>query len=540
MDRGDLRMMSLLLSRVLEDIGVSSYIIFRRRRTWLEIDTHNSMLCTMNGKQITHFTFGSQSEGTTTPGMQSDVDSLRCLNSVHVILDLDEWKQEDYNLLVKTTEQSPPQHCWLQRLRTDLPLPVTHAMLRNDIECEGIVLHSNAVVVNREHLRRFSLSDEIVRHGPSISWTEARDNVLAYKCARLPDECQILFQRPRPGHWPNPDILERARQTGVFLVPQGYTESPSRPSKCRSTALHVTQYDLYYPKSKLEWRLSTSMMERIWVFDFNIIQHKVYVLLKMLRKSFLQPIVGDRFSTFHMKTCMFFTIETYPPDIWREDNLVQCVIYCLTTLKRWLKIKYCPHYTIAGVNLFTGKLFQYEQNIIAKTVTNMLTSNLQCCHFIEMDSLGAKVMALQLGIVISENKSKNIINQTTSITSNLCYEFIGNCQANVLLLMDKTNSWDLQQFEQANLQYITTLLNISDQGTALQQESATFPLACLTSNLASALASRCIYLGQPITQDILNLYRLSFDSDLLSTKLKFASMLYRSGQYEAAENCLSY
>ncbi|XP_052769320.1 uncharacterized protein LOC128209351 [Mya arenaria] len=58
--------------------------------------------------------------------------------------------------------------------------------------------------------------------------------------------------------------------------------------------------------------------------------------------------------------------------------------------------------------------------------------------------------------------------------------------------------------------------------------------------LASMLASRCIYLGQPITQDIFNWYQLSFDSDLMSSRLKFASMLYCSRQYEEAAEVLTY
>ncbi|KAH3847172.1 hypothetical protein DPMN_089489 [Dreissena polymorpha] len=79
------------------------------------------------------------------------------------------------------------------------------------------------------------------------------------------------------------------------------------------------------------------MIERLLTFDLNIIQMKAYVLTKMIRKEFLRPLADDRLSSFHMKTALLFTIEQFPEDIWKDGNLVQCVIFCPNTLKRFLK-----------------------------------------------------------------------------------------------------------------------------------------------------------------------------------------------------------
>ena len=49
-----------------------------------------------------------------------------------------------------------------------------------------------------------------ISHGPSKSWTDELDLVLAFPCTTLPEECLFLFQRPRPGHWPKPKTLELA------------------------------------------------------------------------------------------------------------------------------------------------------------------------------------------------------------------------------------------------------------------------------------------------------------------------------------------
>ncbi|XP_052766967.1 uncharacterized protein LOC128207840 [Mya arenaria] len=235
---------------------------------------------------------------------------------------------------------------------------------------------------------------------------EKFDHVQAYHCDQLPKECKFMFNRPRPGHWPRPDTLVRARQTGVFLVPQGYTESPSKQTMSRSTAFMVPSKLTSYPYSKWQWRFSTSLMERFLIFDFSPVQVKVYTLTKIIRKTFLKPVFGDRFSTFHIKTAMMFTIENYPLDIWREDNIVQC-------------------------------------------------------------STSGSQSDIDLGVV------------------SLLTPFLHN-------------------------------------------------------TLASMLASRCIYLGQPITQDIFNWYQQSLDSDCMSSRLKFASMLYCRGQYDEAAEVLTY
>ncbi|XP_052819034.1 uncharacterized protein LOC128244925 [Mya arenaria] len=535
MDSMDRRGMSVHLSRVLGDIGVNKFIIAKRRRTWLEKET----MQIFSDATITDYHFGSQTEGTTTPGMQSDIDSLSCINRIPVVLGWNEWKKGKRHLLVIKTEESPPQHCWLQRVGPDLPLPELQIMFPSDvIDRAGRVLMSNTQVENYKYSQELNELGEVIQHGPSRSWAKNRDNVLAYHCDSLPEECKFLFQRPRPGHWPRPHTLAKAMRTGVFLVPQGYKESPSRPTKYRSSPLHVTPYDPYYPLSKREWRFSTSLMERLLIFDMTTIQLKVYVTIKIIRKTFLKPIVGDRLSTFHIKTAMMFTIETYPSEIWRKENLVQCVIYCLTTLHRWLNIKFCPHYTIAGVNLFTGKLFSHEINTISGIVTCMIASNLQCIYQIEMDSLGAKLSALSFGIRNGETLSRDRNNQ--DISTDLIDSFLRSVQATLHELKVNHAILGYHQIVQSLSENFEILIHKSEQGHSIQKQISAALIPYLRCTIASLMASRCIHEGQTITQDILNLYQLSFDEDLLSERLKFSSMLYCSGQYEAAANYLTY
>ncbi|XP_052774689.1 uncharacterized protein LOC128213178 [Mya arenaria] len=534
MDRGSMQQLSLRLSRVLEDIGVSRYIRIRRRRTWLMHETLDRIRDEVDGGNLTIYTFGSQTEGTTTLGMKSDRDRLACYNHRPVILDWSEWRQRKKNLLVVKNEQSPPQHCWLQWVQPDLPLQATVGTGPSDmVDSEGRVLMTNTQIEFQERFRQLSESGVIFEHGPSRSWDEMEDYINAFHCASLPEECKFLFCRPRPGHWPRPDTLAMARQTGVFLVPQGYTEDPSRPVKCRSTTFHVPVENMYYPLYKREWRFSTSIMERLLVFDMNIIQHKVYVFLKMLRKSIIKQVVDDRFSTFHVKTAILFTIETYPPNIWSEDNLVQCVIYCLTALLRWLKIRLCPHYTISGVNLFTGKLFKHEQYKLHSMITEIIYSNFQCLYTIKMDDLGSRMSSVISSQIIGVD-TRCTLYQVQMVELYRWWAVSFEHTHIGVLINDKSDLY------QSLMEHFETLNVLKNNGTKIEQETASLLIPSVCGALASIKASRCIYQGQPVTHSILQLYQLSFDSDLLSSRLKFASMLYCSGQYEAAANCLTY
>ncbi|XP_052814141.1 uncharacterized protein LOC128241232 [Mya arenaria] len=506
----DSRAWSLRVSRALDDIGVSRRMVARRRRAWLRNEAVQTVLANLQGLFMTTYYFGSQSEGTTTLGMISDVDVLNSRTSFPALLDWRDWQYRKINLLVKKTEESPPQHCNLQ-IRGDARLLQMSYILGICDEIDG---EGNVFVRNDEgdNILQNLAGMKLISHGPSRSFGDDVDMVSAFPCARLPAECQFLFYRPRPGHWPTSDMLVQASQFPVFLVKQGYPNSP-------------------YHQRLLEWRFSTSLMERVLVFSFDINQVKVYVLLKMIRKSFLKQFVGDNLSTFHLKTAMMFTIESYPPNIWREENIVQCALYCLTTLFRWLKLGYCPHFTISGVNLFVGKLGRPELHTLLSVVADIMCENLSCLTLIQMDELGTRLQPVTRAFPC---KSRYQINM--KICGHMC-----------------NHSWSsFMFFEQLNPNKNITLntlckyfiqLNILNDilcEPSFEKEASTIILRFVANKLASALASEKLRLNQPITGDIMQLYSLSFDSDLLSSRLKFASMLYCSGQYEAAAAMLSY
>ncbi|XP_052762685.1 uncharacterized protein LOC128205222 [Mya arenaria] len=506
--------MSLRLSRVLEDIGVTRrQTVMMRRNTWLAAEKIQAVLECIPNRNRTFYFFGSQSEGTTTLGMESDVDCLRSSNDSPVFLELSEWQpSRNGSFLVLQDESSPPQHCNLQILRFDLPLPATLDIINKknnvEVDLDGRVLLKNTI--QDSNLQK-NFGADFIRQGPSRSGTKDVDIVFAYHCAKQPKECQFLFHRPRPGHWPTPDILEQAKQTGTFLVPQGHSES------CNP---------------KLEWRFSTSLTERLLMFNLNSTKIKAYIFLKVLRKTYFKPVVGDRLSTFHFKTALLFTIENYPPELWQEDNLLKCIIFCLTTLKRWCRMHNCPHYTISGVDLFVGKLYKFEQQQISAMLSDMIENIMVYVVHIEMDGVGRRMVKL---INVKNTHIKSTRYENTMATAQYC--FIKALELNYSRLLSCKDS----AFFKSNLK------ETIDSYTHFSMQNDTFikdivkPLVLLLNNLlATSQASTCVELHQPVTADIYNLYQESLDSDLTSSRLKFASMLYCTHQYEEAAAVLEH
>ncbi|XP_052790202.1 uncharacterized protein LOC128224411 [Mya arenaria] len=491
--------MSMRLSRVMKDIGVTKQGVATRRRKILTVEeTSTYMLKKLFNIDCVTFIFGSQSEGTSTSGMKSDLDVFHCMMQVHVIVDWADWEPGEPRLLMIKNERSPPQHCCLQMVRDDCPLPVTTDMMppsKEYEEIDGRVLVTNMISLD-PYIRN------IRKQGPSRSHFIGVDCVVAFYCQSVPKECQFLFTRPKPGHWPRHEILQEARQYGIFLVPQGHAESEL---------------------SKLEWRFSTSLVERLLMFDLCIVKIRVYVFLKILRMSFFKPLVGDRLSTFHFKTALLFTVETYPPDIWQEHNLLQCAIYCLQTLQRWFKRRYCPHYTISGVDLFVGKLKKWELPLLSAFLSDVIDNIMIYVYQIEMDQIGDKMQSFIRSVHVSRVHVDAVTRfQKILLTAIPRFNRLHRACGVFQLIGKQRNGNSVEGA-------IVHSVKFTLQSLATTMASTCLRLPTLSNNL--------IYI---LTSGIDMCIEGSLDSDLTSGRLKLASMLYCTDQYERAELALAY
>jgi len=269
------------------------------------------------------------------------------------------------------------------------------------------------------------------------------------------------------------------------------------------------------------------------MFDFTEEQMLVFILLKMLKKEYCKPMLGNKFSTFHIKTAMMFSIEKHPPDIWRIDNIVACATLCIDILIQWAQDHVCPHFTMCGVNLFDGKLSKQDIKELETVLTNLKKNvAVHICN-LKMDSFGVKVLQ-------KEHDKKSNIKQQIETLKEITWGLKLALCITWHRLGEQINSMEVNMVERCVSNHLTYLRGLQSHGSDLHRESAELLLPFFCGTLASIKASLCIIAKQTVTQNIINLYQSSLECNLVNSKLKYASMLYCSGQYDQAADMLNH
>ncbi|KAH3897029.1 hypothetical protein DPMN_021213 [Dreissena polymorpha] len=228
------------------------------------------------------FHFGSQSEGTTTPGLNSDIDYLHSNKCVNIMTDWNDWESGMVNLLLFRDDTTPPQQYLLQVIKKYTPEPVTSI---DDDRCmrkdSGQVLFSSERYKQEiERTVAVAHEGEVTKNGPSVSNLPNWDIVSAYHVCKPLPEIQHWIDRCRGRHWPPAKLLEASRRSPSFLVPAGHPDSDYK---------------------REEWRLSPNLIERMLMFSLNMTQIKCYISLKIIKNALLNKMVGDCTTSFHCK-----------------------------------------------------------------------------------------------------------------------------------------------------------------------------------------------------------------------------------------------
>jgi len=495
--------LSVLLCRRLDAVGANTLVFDRRRKAYLHREAMATIVDQAEGLNNVAFHFGSQSEGTTTPGLRSDTDTLISMNILNIMLHWSDWKRGMLNLLMVKDDSTPAQHYLLQRVRSDEPLPETRVAGPYDvIDSQGRVFFSSLYIIS-------ACADDIganyLRRGPSLSNNEDFDYVLAFPCTSLPPEILAWFDAMRPGYWPPPEVFEIARQCPCFLVADGDRGSPTE---------HI------------EWRVTPNLIERHLMFSLNNVQKKCLIVLKMLKKEELTPHLheGCKFTSFHCKTALFFTLERTPSDVWNEQGFLECIVRCLHTIREFLIQGDCPHYIVENVDLFDKKLCRECQVKLEKQIRVMIKDDMHVLFNLQIDDLGERLVQLHPHVERFPDQSASVCGKLTlglftvyvsyfsSICKHLCdTRDTGFYQGAIDLI-------NILKFRQAN-----------DTPSRYASHSAQFLITNLLSCLAFVASSYCIQTGQPVPRDVWQMYSEILDTDVASSRLKLASMLYCHG-----------
>ena len=178
------------------------------------------------------------------------------------------------------------------------------------------------------------------------------DFVTAFPCS-YPELMSQLTGRKRHHGWPNKHTINR-----ILLLP-GHVVS--RGSKNEES-------------SDIEFRISYTYAEIELVKSLNNSQIKLYVLLKKLCKSELEPEFPGIFTSYVIKNTVFWVCENNPQESFTNDLLLERLLGTLSFLAECVQKETLPCYLIPDRNLFDGKISTKNKQAISELLLNMLSN----------------------------------------------------------------------------------------------------------------------------------------------------------------------
>ncbi|XP_053390710.1 uncharacterized protein LOC128553551 [Mercenaria mercenaria] len=507
------RTVSMRLSEVLADIGVDERIVLKRRRAYLLRESMLTKSDQVLDENISNYYFGSQSEGSTTLGLHSDEDLVICFDQINLIQDWADWEPGKMNSLMILDETVSHGYCMLQHLRYDAPLPY------NDVPSEhfykdriGRILEKNTIISTAAA----EVFEDGEKHGPAytrdgVNGFIETDYVVAYPCKSWPLQARQWLDQQGVGQWPSDDMKRYCSNTGCFVVAVGSKGSENE---------------------ELEWRISTSLTERCLMFNLSITQIRCYVLMKMILKEFIKPNFENTISSYMCKTVLFHCIANTNSNIWRDENLLVCLSFCLFVLYTRVLNENCPHFIIPGNNLMRGHISHECKPYILELLQYIINSEGRVLLEIKCDDLGERIQ-----MKLNNNPC---LFKTSDIISGKLLKPTAQVIADIILA--GLNFIRNSNYEEAiqTILYLFELVSISKKCQGLDKTACRLLAPWFCTTLGSILASLNICWYNNIGAEALTWISLGLDTDVASSKLKLASMLYCIGDIQRAEIVLRY
>ena len=335
------------------------------------------------------------------------------------------------------------------------------------------------------------------------------DDVRAFRSYTWPDCASEWLLRERHYNWPSQEQIDKCKTLGCFFVQVGHPNSPEK---------------------HLQWRLSFSLQERLLVTDFNSVQLKCYILLKMIKKERIHKYLGKKsLTSYHFKTCMLYMIENTPAGFWTEENLLFCLRHCLHQMLVWAETGVCPNFFVPAENIFDGRISRQMQIKICEILRLILSANFKFLLSIKTERLGIRYQeAIESGIITSRYEqtiSSHLTKSSYAVYScmlSLKNSLYGNCQ--------NTSSQEFAQELYILKQMILGTNIITEHSVTETREALSLILPYFDKTLMSLQIIEAKRVPRS-NEAIFNLltsdrwHAISLESDQFSAKLKQASAL---------------
>ena len=343
------RQLSLFVYVLLDQFGLSEEIRERYRESAYTIEIYHNILL---GHLKRGYIFGSAIEGTQTPGMNSDLDTATVNPAIKVLTKCTSGRGK-IGYIVVQDENTPPGLVKLQMVYDNKPVQGTRGPCGILIDKMSTLLSNSGYHWLPDDKGRLVLAVNPVykiaipngtKHGVAIKQDNKGvcpdiDYVSAFQSKVLPDCVTDSLMRKRNSHFLTPKVVEVCKSYGCLFVGKEHCQSKD---------------------SRLLWRISPSHQERFLMFNFNSVQHKCYVLLKLIKKDIINPALGSEVLTsYHCKTAMLHLIDMTPSQFWRPDNLLFCLNTALHCLLLWSMNSNCPNFLIPDENMFRWRISRH-------------------------------------------------------------------------------------------------------------------------------------------------------------------------------------
>ncbi|XP_060073590.1 uncharacterized protein LOC132553367 [Ylistrum balloti] len=333
----DLERMSLLLTRIIDDIYGTEEMVQKRRKEWLfatsieNVKTNDAILILA----------GSRGDGFSI--YSADTDMMCIIPNIVAVADFDLYHNPsdsvNKTLLLTKEIDCRPGYVALEvvQISDDLSTDFLAALVPVG---DSIFLSSD---IFREEFIDTYIQKSLYSNGPCVTYTSTHESIdvaFAIPLAHWPKEGEEWKNRTRFHGWPTQSITDRIVREGCHLVPVG--------DKCSTDTL-------------LQWRISFVYAEQILVRSFTHSQFRIYGLLKHFLnqiKGLLVHITGDDdiLCSYFLKSIIFYAVENTTSSLWTEKNTLICIRFCLAVLIAWVKAGYCPNYFVQNNNLFQRKV----------------------------------------------------------------------------------------------------------------------------------------------------------------------------------------
>ena len=176
------------------------------------------------------------------------------------------------------------------------------------------------------------------------------DRVIGVKCDDIPEIAKEFFTRSR-GQWPPLHILEEVHINGCYLVPKGLKGSD---------------------KFEYEWCISFAHAEKMLVQNMDSIAFGVLGILKLLKHNVLKPKLGDRITSFMLKTSLFWTLEDTNYGSESDNSIFDIIRESLRHLLHWVADGFLPHFFVRDMNIIKNHFDTEDQQAIIACLRDII------------------------------------------------------------------------------------------------------------------------------------------------------------------------